>query len=348
MPEDLDLKKFLELTKIPYKTYFSFGEKLPVIEQGTTDPTGLGYAYETVAAVLGNNLQYTDVLLSNRDDFIQMVRWPKRLPKLPLRDLPWGSVLYIDFVGSNALRSAFDQRRVSRQSQEDIINRYQSTVAACADRQAGQLAMSKGDSFLFAFQQPEQALACAIDIQESLAIKRPIHGPLGPLSVRMAIHSSGPEQGMQKLLEVATQMANRSVEGQILISEEAFKRLPTPPTKRVEFVPLPIQMELNPDEEDSETMELYEANKIVSVMLEPAERQSLFEQDPASRRGGGFQALLVNLQRKVKDDIGLDLTVQDRERIARYAHDYSGGGWQGRLRRIFGRSLGENLGRDAT
>jgi len=45
-------RTFLETTKIPYITYFSFGEKLPVIEQGTNDPAGLGYAYETLTALL--------------------------------------------------------------------------------------------------------------------------------------------------------------------------------------------------------------------------------------------------------------------------------------------------------
>lgn len=345
MPGDLDRKKFLELTKIPYKTYFSFGEKLPVVEQGTTDPTGLGYAYETVAAVLGNKLQYADLLLSNRDEFIQAVRSPSRLPKLPLRDLPWGSVLFIDFVGSSALRAAFDQKRTPREAQDEIINRYQSTVADSADREAGQLAMAKGDSFLFAFQKPEQALNCAIDIQESLAIRKPIVGPLGPLRVRMAIHSSKSETGMQRLLEIANQIANRSVEGQILVSDETINQLPTPRTENVKFVQLQTQLELNPSEEDSVPMKLSEAKKILVVVLEPEEYASLSEQDPASRGGGGFQALLVNLQERVKD-MQLDLTVQDRERIARYAHDYRSGGWQGRLRKIFGRSLGNNLGRD--
>ena len=60
-----------------------------------------------------------------------------------------------------------------------------------------------------------------------------------------------------------------------------------------------------------------------------------------------FQAFLVALQGKtVQPENRLDLTVSDRERIARYAHDYKGGGWQGRLRKIFGRTLGANLGRE--
>src|SRR6266404_1163377 len=65
LPKAINRREFLELTKIPYAPYFSFGEGLPVVEQGTTDPTGLGFAYETVAALVANRLQNADILLSN-------------------------------------------------------------------------------------------------------------------------------------------------------------------------------------------------------------------------------------------------------------------------------------------
>jgi MinD-like ATPase involved in chromosome partitioning or flagellar assembly len=70
LPTSVDSRKFLELTKIPYVSYFSFGEKLPVIEQGVNDPTGLGYAYETISALIVNNFNYIDELMNNRDAFI--------------------------------------------------------------------------------------------------------------------------------------------------------------------------------------------------------------------------------------------------------------------------------------
>jgi hypothetical protein len=88
---------------------------------------------------------------------------------------------------------------------------------------------------------------------------------------------------------------------------------------------------------------------ITPITLNPQERDFLFAQDPKSKAGGGFQAFLVGLQQKVDRETGrAELTISDREKIARYAHDYKGGGWQGRLRKIFGRSLGANLGRDVS
>jgi cellulose biosynthesis protein BcsQ len=74
LPRRVSIKDFLVSTKIPYITYFSFGEKLPVIEQGVTDPAGAGFAYENITALLANDLNKADVFLSNRDAYIQSAR----------------------------------------------------------------------------------------------------------------------------------------------------------------------------------------------------------------------------------------------------------------------------------
>jgi cellulose biosynthesis protein BcsQ len=66
---NISIKRLLENTKIPYMPYFSYGEKLAVIEQGTTEPTGLGYAYANIAMLIANNLQKADQFLQNRNLF---------------------------------------------------------------------------------------------------------------------------------------------------------------------------------------------------------------------------------------------------------------------------------------
>jgi hypothetical protein len=61
---------------------------------------------------------------------------------------------------------------------------------------------------------------------------------------------------------------------------------------------------------------------------------------------GGFQSLLRRLKAKVNRQTGqLTLTAGDLEKIPRYAFDYGNGGWESRLRDIFGSHLGPNLGR---
>jgi tetratricopeptide (TPR) repeat protein/cellulose biosynthesis protein BcsQ len=68
------LRQLLDIIKIPYIPFFSFGEKLPVVEQRATDPQGLAYAYETLAAMLANKLAEVDRLLSDRDGFVRGVK----------------------------------------------------------------------------------------------------------------------------------------------------------------------------------------------------------------------------------------------------------------------------------
>ena len=81
LPKTVNPRDFLEITKIPYVSFFSFGEGLPVIQPGTSDPTGLGYAYETLAALLGNRLQNADLLVERRDLLVELVRAGRTLPR---------------------------------------------------------------------------------------------------------------------------------------------------------------------------------------------------------------------------------------------------------------------------
>jgi hypothetical protein len=106
LPQEISRRDFLAITKIPYMSYFSFGEKLPVMEQGTLDPAGLGFAYETLASLVANNLANSELLLRDRSGFVRQA-WkeggsfiklelestknPSRIRKKPLRAQQIGS-----------------------------------------------------------------------------------------------------------------------------------------------------------------------------------------------------------------------------------------------------------------
>ncbi len=74
LPKKVESKTMLERTRIPYIPYFGFGEKLPVIEQGTDDQLSLGYSYESLAALLGNNLTDVDQFTRRRDTYLEAAR----------------------------------------------------------------------------------------------------------------------------------------------------------------------------------------------------------------------------------------------------------------------------------
>ncbi|EYD74253.1 hypothetical protein Rumeso_04189 [Rubellimicrobium mesophilum DSM 19309] len=80
-----------------------------------------------------------------------------------------------------------------------------------------------------------------------------------------------------------------------------------------------------------------------TVKLTPTEMAELMRDNSGS---GGWQSLMNGLQAKLDKRTGeLRLSPSDLERIPRYAFDYGNGGWESRLRSVFGRHLGPRLGR---
>lgn len=57
LPSRYEPRQMLELTKIPYITKFSFGEPLPVLSQGITDPDGAGFYLDNVVALLSSDFR---------------------------------------------------------------------------------------------------------------------------------------------------------------------------------------------------------------------------------------------------------------------------------------------------
>ena len=64
----------LSLIKIPYKTFYAYGEKLAVVDRGTTDPQEIGYSYETLAALLVLDFQNIDQLINSRDSYVKKAK----------------------------------------------------------------------------------------------------------------------------------------------------------------------------------------------------------------------------------------------------------------------------------
>jgi hypothetical protein len=82
----------------------------------------------------------------------------------------------------------------------------------------------------------------------------------------------------------------------------------------------------------------------VKIKLTVGELEELRKEPPSNAKKGGFQNFLVKLRYRIDDESGeLELDTEDLNRIHRYAFDYKNGGWQTRLKKIFSRTLGDNL-----
>jgi hypothetical protein len=63
LPGRFTPRQVLELTKIPYIAKFSFGEPLPVVTQGISDPDGPGFYLNKVAGLLANDFRSVERML---------------------------------------------------------------------------------------------------------------------------------------------------------------------------------------------------------------------------------------------------------------------------------------------
>jgi len=59
---------------LPYVSYWSFGEQLPVLAERVPSTTQIAYALETIAAVVAHQLDRSDLLADNRDAFVAAAR----------------------------------------------------------------------------------------------------------------------------------------------------------------------------------------------------------------------------------------------------------------------------------
>ncbi|HEX3786654.1 MAG TPA: CATRA system-associated protein [Pseudonocardiaceae bacterium] len=80
VPEDLMLRH----TTLPYISYWSFGEQLPVLEERTPSADQISFALETVAAVIARQFDRTDLLADSRDAYVAAARTPARAYDLDL------------------------------------------------------------------------------------------------------------------------------------------------------------------------------------------------------------------------------------------------------------------------
>jgi hypothetical protein len=79
---------------------------------------------------------------------------------------------------------------------------------------------------------------------------------------------------------------------------------------------------------------------VVRIRLSKEEFAELMRVDPATRERGGFQRLLVSLQLKVdRRSRILSLSGWEVELLVRYGRKPFAGGWQARIRRVFGQHL---------
>ena len=81
LPIDIEPVDIVERLRIPYIPYWSFEEALPAVEEGTSDPSSIGHAYEVLARLVFFNLSWRDI----DKDPEQSVEYLRRASKLDMK-----------------------------------------------------------------------------------------------------------------------------------------------------------------------------------------------------------------------------------------------------------------------
>lgn len=95
LPKGISAAEVLHRLKIPQQDYFSFGERLAVIDQGVSDFAGMGFAYSVISRVLLDDL--ADVA-----SVLQLTPSPTETPKPPEEASRTNYDLYISYPRSFA------------------------------------------------------------------------------------------------------------------------------------------------------------------------------------------------------------------------------------------------------
>jgi hypothetical protein len=71
---DVSPRQFLDVSRIPYFSIWSFGERLAVLEERENDPESISYYFATIAALLARRLGDSGQLYRNRDGYVAVAR----------------------------------------------------------------------------------------------------------------------------------------------------------------------------------------------------------------------------------------------------------------------------------
>ncbi|MFC3897618.1 KGGVGR-motif variant AAA ATPase [Lentzea rhizosphaerae] len=78
MVKGVTSEQMLRHLTVPYISYWSFGELLPVVVERPPSPDQISFALETVAAVIAQQFDRTDLLADNRDAYVAAARSRRR------------------------------------------------------------------------------------------------------------------------------------------------------------------------------------------------------------------------------------------------------------------------------
>jgi class 3 adenylate cyclase/tetratricopeptide (TPR) repeat protein len=140
------------------------------------------------------------------------------------------TMMFTDVVESSATKRDTSLGRDNRERDHAYLTQVQTPhfelVRACYNAHGGREVSTMGDAFFLAFDDPAEAVRCAVQIQQRLT-ETPIRTPRGALRLRIGIHSGFPEffEGSWHGTDVDTtaRVEAAATERQILVSARTYE-----------------------------------------------------------------------------------------------------------------------------
>jgi class 3 adenylate cyclase/tetratricopeptide (TPR) repeat protein len=144
--------------------------------------------------------------------------------------MPLLTIVFTDVVESSATKRDVSLGRDSRERDhaylEKIQTRHFDLVRAACLAHGGKEVSTMGDAFYLTFEDPVEAVRCAVDIQRRLTAE-PIDTPRGPLRLRIGIHSGFPaffeESWHGTDVDTAARVEATATACQILLSSRTYE-----------------------------------------------------------------------------------------------------------------------------
>jgi MinD-like ATPase involved in chromosome partitioning or flagellar assembly len=88
---DSSLRTFVDRTFVPYVPFYSFGEGIAVLDN-VSSPSGIGYAFVGIAALLAQELRQSNLFVTKRDDYVALAIEAGQKSRLHRQDMSHDAV----------------------------------------------------------------------------------------------------------------------------------------------------------------------------------------------------------------------------------------------------------------
>jgi class 3 adenylate cyclase/tetratricopeptide (TPR) repeat protein len=138
------------------------------------------------------------------------------------------TMVFTDIVGSTEIKTklpGWDERERDNHYVEHIQKPHHKIIRGCYREHDGREVKTIGDAFFLTFEVASRAVLCAAEIQKRLE-KASILTPIGPLKIRIGMHTGSPidQSGdyIGSSVDKAARVEGLAMRGQVLLSEQTY------------------------------------------------------------------------------------------------------------------------------